>query len=393
MTPDPPVSEISSALQELTTTVTERVRRLEAQVARQAAGRPGGFAPDDQGPRDPLSRHQRRPLGGMELGRDDSYAAWSAAHGVGRVLDPDEFSLGRLVRCMIAGDRNHLSELERQAVVEGTDAGGGILIPEQLAPTVLDLVRARTAVVEAGATVVPMGSDAAVWARIATGATPEWKAEMAPMGESAITFSAMRLNAHTLRTKIVISQEWIEDSPPAGEAVLERELISAFALEVDRAALYGSGVGAEPLGLKLTPGVNVEDAVALTSYSPLSRAIAAVRAANHEPNAIVESAIAAGTLDELVAGTDGQPLLPSPSVRAMPVFVTNLVGGAAGEAGDIFVGEWPNLVIGVRPSIQVRIKQVESRLAEDFAVELVAWLRADIGVVDATAFQVLEIAP
>jgi hypothetical protein len=50
------------------------------------------------------------------------------------------------------------------------------------------------------------------------------------------------------------------------------------------------------------------------------------------------------------------------------------------------------LVLGVRPSVAVRIRQVDSRLAGDFAVEVVAWLRADVGVIDPAAFQVLTSA-
>ena len=60
--------------------------------------------------------------------------------------------------------------------------------------------------------------------------------------------------------------------------------------------------------------------------------------------------------------------------------------------GTVIVGQWDQLVIGARPNLQVRIRPVEGRLAVDFATEIVCSLRMDVGVVDPTAFQVLQSA-
>ena len=60
------LTEIATAVRALGTTVNERVRKLEQQVARQASGRPNGFTPGDANPgnRDePLACRQRRATG------------------------------------------------------------------------------------------------------------------------------------------------------------------------------------------------------------------------------------------------------------------------------------------------------------------------------------------
>jgi transposase len=117
-----------------------RLRRLERSSGG-AVG--GGYMPAD---------HEDGHVGrgpGMVLQRGDSWAEWAVARGIGRQVRPQEFSLGRLVQAMITGDRSNLTELERQAQTEGSDAAGGVLVAEEIAPTVLDLVRAKSVVVQA----------------------------------------------------------------------------------------------------------------------------------------------------------------------------------------------------------------------------------------------------
>ena len=380
-----PEADVVEIARELRDAVGEMKSKFEKRL--QALERGSGYTPDDVGAQDGLGR----PRGEVQragLGPRDSLAqAVASGRGEGAPPRSNEFSLGRIVQAMVRGDRGLLTDVERQALVEGTDAQGGLLVGEEIAPTVIDMVRDRTVVIEAGATTLPMGSDTYTWPRVLTGATPKWKAELEPMEESHLTFGALKLDARTLRTKVVMSQELVEDISPAGSLAIENELLNAFALELDRAALYGAG-GVEPLGVKNTPGVLLFNAVGTPEdYDFLAQAIAAIRGANHEPNAVVLSAAAAGTLDTLKA-TDNQPLQRSPSVAALEWLVTNLVGGAPPASGDAFVAEWPQLVIGVRPSLGVRIRQIDARLAQDFAVEIVAWQRADVALQDPKAFAV-----
>jgi HK97 family phage major capsid protein len=283
---------------------------------------------------------------------------------------------------MWTGNREHLTTIERQALTEGTDSAGGVLVPASAAASVIDLVRAATVVIAAGATTVPMASDSLTFPRVLTGATPEWKQELAPMTESNLTFGSLVLNAKTLRTKVKLSEELVEDMSPEGSDAITRELTNAFALEIDRVALFGSGVDPEPRGIANWPGVVTVTAVgAPANYDFLAQAVEAIRAANHSPNAYVLDAAAAGALDVLKA-TDNQPLQPPPSVAGLTPFVTNIVG----MSGNGVVGEFRHLIIGARPQLGVRLRTVDASLANDFSVEIVAWQRADIGVVHGPAF-------
>jgi HK97 family phage major capsid protein len=372
--------ELLTAVRELRDGLGERFGAIEARLRRVESGNPSGYQPGDGG------FGHGGATGGMELQRGDSFAAWMASRpGGGKRVEPGEFSLGRLVQAMVTGERGALTDVERQALIEGSDASGGVLVGDQLAATVIDFVRAQAVVVEAGATVIPMEGDSLTWPRVATPATPKWKDELEPMEESALTFTALTLDAKTLRTMVKMSYELFEDMATEGAAAIERELIRAFALEIDRVALAGAG-GKEPTGILHTDGVQFTPATAGGSYADLSKAATLVRVANHEPTGAILSAAAAGALDLLTA-TDEQPLRPPPSIEALPIYVTNVAGD------ESYVGEWPQLVIGARPQLGVRIRQVDAGLVEDFSIELAAWQRADIGLMDPAAFAVVGTAP
>jgi HK97 family phage major capsid protein len=214
------------------------------------------------------------------------------------------------------------------------------------------------------------------------GATPKWKAELAPMEESDIEFGALSFRAKTLRTVVKLSQELVEDLPPEGSDAITRELTAAFALEVDRVALLGSGTDPEPRGVANWPGVPVAATIgAPANYDFLSTLVSTVAGANHQASAIILSAGTAGGLDRLKA-TDQQPLQPPRSVAALPTLVTNLAGGYA------FAGEWPLLVLAVRPQLGIKTRQLDAGLADDFSQEIVAWTRVDTGVVHPAGFAV-----
>ena len=370
------IGEVRQGIGEIKESHEARMKRLERKLERQGAGE--GYTPAD------VPTGDRHPSGAstVGLGPRDSLADWMQEQPGARKLPDQRFSLARVVQAMISGEKGALNDLERQALTEGSDSAGGLLVPPEISATVLDLIRPAARVLEAGATVVPMGSDSLKMPRVVTGATPQWKAQLAAMGDSDLTFDAMQLTAHTLRTRVKLSAELVEDMSPDGSGAIERELIAAFAAELDRAALLGSGVDAEPEGLVNIDGTLGDPAVGTpTNFGFLAAAVAAIRGANHEPTAAILSSTTAGTLDTLQA-LDDQPLRPPPSVEALKILVSNRADGTA------FVGEWPLFVVGVRPSVGVRIQTVDAGLAEDFSYTLVASLRADFGVIDATAFYV-----
>src|SRR5205085_11331262 len=108
-------------------------------------------------------------------------------HGHLSLDAPERLSLGKMVRGAITGEWKG-AELEQRALSESVLADGGYLVPTPLAGRMIDRVRNAMQVMQAGATTVPMTAPTLYLARLATGATPAWKVEGSPIGDSTPEF-------------------------------------------------------------------------------------------------------------------------------------------------------------------------------------------------------------
>src|SRR5207245_8780017 len=75
-----------------------------------------------------------------------------------------------------------------KALAEGTDTSGGVLVPPELAAEVLMPLRARSAVMSLGVTVVPVRKELDV-AALSTGASASYTTENARIAVSEETFA------------------------------------------------------------------------------------------------------------------------------------------------------------------------------------------------------------
>ena len=134
-------------------------------------------------------------------------------------------------------------------------------MPDVLGAGFIDRVRNRMVTMAAGAQTVPMGSDTLHIARVVqpglytagsptySGAANAWKSENSPILESSLVLERVTFTARTLPMLVKLSVELSEDSTSIDQ-VIEREMSTALALELDRVALIGSGVVPEPKGIR-----------------------------------------------------------------------------------------------------------------------------------------------
>jgi HK97 family phage major capsid protein len=302
----------------------------------------------------------------------------------------EDFNLGRVVGALTGKtDRRSLSDAETRALAEGVDATGGFLVPELLSARLIDRARAKAATMRAGALTIPMGSDTLNIARLAGGSGANWKLENDPVVDSDMTFERVQLKAKTLIVQQKLSVELHEDLSPEGARLIENEIVNALALELDRAILRGSGTDPEPRGIRNQTGVNVldmgTDGSEPTDFDFLIDAMAAVWAENGEPNAAIYSARTATTLAKLKA-TDNQPLRQPEAVADLTKFVSNVVpddldkGTSTDVASEAYVGDFSTVIVGVRPSLQIRFRLLDQRYMENLQVAMIAWLRADVAL-------------
>jgi HK97 family phage major capsid protein/HK97 family phage prohead protease len=358
-------------------------------------------------PRPSLTVEMRSQLAGpadetrarIALRPEDRMSTWQGRRGRGTFSEENaaEFSLGRAVRGMVTGAWDD-AELERRALSEGSDAAGGFAVPSPLASYTIDLIRNASQVINAGAVTVPMESETLTIPRLASDPTPEWHEENAEVKDSDPSFERVTFTAHTLPVLTRISMELFEDISSSASDRISNALIQSVSLEMDRAALRGSGTDPEPKGLRNQEGVDIRslgtNGAKLTDWSAIVKALGAVKRRNITPSGVIWSSRTAETY-ALMTDTLHQPLMPPQYVREVPFYETNQIpddltqGTAKEEASEVYVGRWSDLLIGVRPTLGVRLRQLNERFADNLQVGLLAWIRCDVQIAHPASFSVI----
>ena len=369
--------------------LSDRISLAEAANAadREAAVRNGG------------GRRGERTLDGPFLTRGASMARWVEERGIARRddLDVEEqraFSIGAAVRGLVTG-RWDGAETERRALSSGASATGGVLVPSLVSAQVIDALVDQATALQAGARIVPMGSESVTLPKVTSLPTPGWRAQNDPVVQGQPGFDGLKLTAKTLAILCTVPFELFEDVSAEASAAITNALTTSLALELDRAAYFGDGTDDSPTGLVNTAGVTktplAANGAVPTNYSALVAAYFAVRKRNAAPNAAVYSERSAETFAGLTA-SDGQPLLKPPALSDLDEFSTNAIpddqdtGTSLDNTSSIIVGQFDQLAIGVRPEVGFRV--VTNQKLENMQVQVLAYLRADVGVINAAAFDV-----
>jgi len=325
------------------------------------------------------------------LTRSQSFAGYIRSRGlVGE--DDDKLSFRKYLRGLATGDWQNATA-ERRAMAEGTNASGGFLVPSILSATLIDLARNSTQVLKAGATLIPMENRTLAVPKWLADPAAAWHSENAAIALVDPTIGSVLLTAHTLAANVLVSRELLEDAPTVADRLSEA-FAKQFALKLDLAALYGSGVVPEPLGVKNTPGVALTalgaNGATPANYDFVVDAAGRLADANETASGVIYSGRTARSLSKL-KDTLGQPIAMPDYIATLPRYSTNQVGnaltvGTSTDTSDVFVADWSQLLVGVRTELQISV--LAERWADYGQVGFVAWLRSDIAVARAKAFDV-----
>jgi HK97 family phage major capsid protein len=296
-------------------------------------------------------------------------------------------SVGKYFRAMVTGGS---TDAERRALAEGTDSSGGFSVPTILSSNLLDLMRANTVAMQAGAMTVPLTSDRNHIAKVASDPVPAWRAENAVVNESDPTFSRVEFVPKSLAVLVKVSRELLEDSLNI-EQELPRIMAAAMARELDRVIFLGSGTGSEPTGLDNVTGVlELAHNATLTSYSPLVSARRLLMGQNNNlVSAYVMHPDTEATLGDLTDST-GQPLnyptiLDRP--RPMQMLTTTQLPvnlGTGTNETTIYSGDFSKLMIGLRSDVRVEV--LKERYAENMQYGFLIHARYDVVASHPNAF-------
>jgi HK97 family phage major capsid protein len=287
---------------------------------------------------------------------------------------------------------------------EGTSTAGGHLVPTPLSAQVIDLMRNRTVAIQAGAVTIPMDSQTLKLARVTGDPTAGWKVENAAATASDMTFDAVTLTAKTLMALCKLSVELAEDAIN-GPTTIENALAEGLAVELDRVAFMGTGVDPQPRGIWNTSGITVVASAAnghaLTATNAYGKWISAIQAVednNFVSNATVIAPRTKAKLNSL-QDTTNQPLMSPDAYKALRTFSTkqiptNMTKGTSSNASIAIVGDFSQLLLGMRTNLVVEIMRegadASSSAVTSLQVFIRAYLRAGVQLARANHFAAIE---
>jgi HK97 family phage major capsid protein len=295
------------------------------------------------------------------------------------------FGFGDFIKGMVSPSGN--PEILASLSESGGIATGDVTVPINLMPQLIDLMRAKTVCIQAGALTVPIDTETTNIARVAADPIPSWRLEAGAVAIADPTFEKVTLSPRSLAVLVKVSRELIEDSSNINEALLQC-FAGAFAVEVDRVGLFGTGVAPQPHGISGTTNVGSVDmgtnGAALTNYDPFVDAVSALLTANAQmPTAAI---VAPRTLTKSakLKDTTGQPMRKPDLLANLPFLATtsvpiNQTHGTSNVASEAVIGDFTQLMFGVRTSLRIQLLQGRF-LADNMQYGFLADLRVDVAV-------------
>lgn len=153
-------------------------------------------------------------------------------------------------------EKQVMAEYREKAMASSPDSAGGALIPPQAITDIIEMLRAETAVIKAGATVMSdlFGSPVEI-PKQTGGATAYWVGENAAITGSDLTLGQLSMTPNQVAALVKLSNRLIRMSNPGAEGLVRADIAMALALAIDYAALKGSGSANQPRGVANTSSI------------------------------------------------------------------------------------------------------------------------------------------
>lgn len=292
------------------------------------------------------------------------------------------------------------TEAVRASLSEGTDTAGGFTVPHLVMPEILGALVPNSALLQAGAYFSPVGDPGKSYTLPAIDSIPtaQWREEGGAIAESDPVFRAVLATPRSLAVRFKATRELLADSAGMGSA-LRQVIGQAFAKEVDRAGLMGSGTAPEPRGIRNLSGIQSianganGASLATTKFANFLSAIGAVMGADAAlPTAAIMAPRSRMTLAGL-ADTTGQPLLAPPMVSDLNLITTsqvptNLTVGTSNDCSEIYVGDFTQVRFVLRENLSIQV--LREQYAETGEIGFIAHMRVDVMVPYAAGLAVIR---
>jgi HK97 family phage major capsid protein len=221
------------------------------------------------------------------------------------------------------------------------------------------------------------------------GATASWLSEDATITASAQTVGQVSLTPHRLAGATAFTYQLLAQSSQDVENFVRNDLMTVLAIEKDRAALKGSGVSGEPLGIYGT--ANKSTSVTLAGANSMTYA----NAVQFETNVALNNADmgSLGYLTSVQAKANAKLIAEINSTNSNPVWKGDMVNGYTARATNqlttlpsVIFGNWSDLIIGDWASNEVIVDPYS--LSMQGQVRIVMQQLTDVAIRHAKSFSI-----
>ena len=248
------------------------------------------------------------------------------------------------------------NEVLRRDLEVGTATAGGNLVDDVLlAGSFIDLLRNRLSISQAGATMLTGLEGNISIPRQSSAATAYWVGEGNSPTESQQAIDQVNMSPKTVGAFVDYSRRLLLQSSISVESMVRNDLARVLALELDRAAIYGTGSSNQPLGLTNTTGIGSQTITTFGTFEEYIGMETDVAAANADAGSLryIINASARGALKSTEKATNtAQFVYEDDQINGYPVIVSNqLLNNDAlfGDFSMFIMGMWSGLDLTVDP--------------------------------------------
>jgi HK97 family phage major capsid protein len=245
--------------------------------------------------------------------------------------------------------------LRRDLVVGTSTAGGNLVSTDLLSGSFIDLLRNRMAMMQAGVTMLSGLQGNISLPRQSSAATAYWVGENSSPLESQQSIDQVNLTPKTVGAFVDYSRRLLLQASIDVESMIRADLAKIIALELDRAAIYGTGSTNQPLGLTNTTGIGTQTISTFGTFAEYIGMETDVATANADAGSMryIINAAARGALKSTsLSGTEARFVYENDEINGYPVIVSNQLGTndcLFGDFSQFVVGMWSGLDLTVDP--------------------------------------------
>jgi HK97 family phage major capsid protein len=264
-----------------------------------------------------------------------------------------------------------------------TTATASTVAPESFRPDLFTSALTNSAIVSRlGATTLTGLTGDVVIPRETGSPNVGWVNEDEALPTGNATFDSLTLTPHHVGVITELSRQLLMQSSPQVEGLVRNMLSRNVSLEIDRAAIAGSGTGAEPLGLINDPNVPTVP-FATDLFTTTADMIAAADVANVGDSRAFLSTNGVRATAMKLRDSDGHPITIAETFHGEQAYFTNQAPtdlGVDEDENGLVYGDWSDLLIGIWSQLDILVNPYAETAYSKGNILVRAMASVDFGV-------------